>query len=503
MAINFNFNKKSFQIVLFGNYDFFGTYDFNSYFKKKFKFDQKQLKWFLYSIPLIACLFIGIQIIFYNNITIETFILYIFAFFLFLRGINYIIRLQFKQYCTIIETIGYFVVNELLLILETSHSLKAATKYIILGNYPLFSAIFKKAMIDCHFGIPLEESIRVQLQDSLSGNIKSIFLNIIDIWENGENIATFSKKRILDEISEQITEESNKIDSFASLSSGLVFLSPPVILCFLLISGKMNLFFGFLILIAMILGSLFIHPDTQLTMFSHNNQLHLSYDKKSLNFLILLAENLSAGNIFEKSLNSALNTVIDSDIDFEQKLKIKKIAHFRLGTANLIKGELELLRDLFPEKALHLISLTMKFSEIDIHLAGRKLLTITNELQKINEILNQGNARRKAAELQATIIQFFALIALGIIYGASPFFLYIAQIINNSYTQLPPISSNLGFDLIFLSIGFLMSILPMRKNQFRMVSNDIRIPLNGIIRSLKFLLFLLINFIVKNFLITL
>ncbi|MFX0139429.1 MAG: hypothetical protein ACFFDN_37660 [Candidatus Hodarchaeota archaeon] len=498
MPWNIGFILKYFHSILFGNFDFFNLYNFGGYFKSKYKIDEKHISWISFSFFTLSLFFIGFQIFIMKNISLEGIIIELILIIASLRLFNYMIFLQFEEYCTSIETIGYFVINELLVILDTSCSLKESTKFIILSNYPVFSKIFEKAMISTHFGNPLEFSLKTQVKKYLHGNIQTVFLYILDIWENGKNIALLSKNRILGRISEKITEETDKIDSWASLSAGIIFLSPPVILCFLLLSGNMSVFLGLLIIISIVIGSFFIHPERHLTLYSQNNQIFLTYDEKSLEFLIILSENLLRGNSFDKSLNNALNIILNRT---QQDYSIKKFeayTQFRLGISTENELNPNFLTEFFPERILHLILLIKKFSMIDTFIAGKKLLTITEELNKTNDLLNKGISRLKAAKLHGNIVQVLALISLAFIAGASPFFLFVSNMLNHSFTKSSIVTNNSVYDLIYFVIALLISILPIRRVSVRRFENPGLIPLKEIFRLSKFLLFLVVFIIVKN-----
>lgn len=493
--------SKNFQSVLFGNFSFFNKYNFEKYFKSRYKLGEKQVLLISASFLTLSLFFIGFQMFLVKKIFFEGILIELTIILVFLRLFNYIIYIQFKDYCTTIETIGYFVVNELLVILDTSCSLKEATKFIISSNYPLFSEIFRNAMILTHFGKPLKLALNTQIKKWLFGNIQTVFLYILEIWENGKNIALLSKNRILSRISDQITEETNKIDSWASLSSGIIFLSPPVILCFLLISGNMSVFYGLLIIISVLIGSFFIHPERHMTVFSKNNKIFLSYDKKSLEFLVILSENLLRGHSFIKSLNNALNLV---EVE-TQKKHVPSIsepyAHFRLGITQKNEIKTNFLAEFFPERIIQLVLLIRKFSMIDTFIAGKKLQAITEELNKTNELLSKGAAQLKAAKFQGSIIQILALISLAFVAGASPFFLFVSSALYNPFTESTTTTNNSIFDLIYLITALVISLLPIRRIAIRRLTKREVIPWKGILRLSKFMLFLIVFVIVKNALI--
>ncbi|MFX0137197.1 MAG: hypothetical protein ACFFDN_26390, partial [Candidatus Hodarchaeota archaeon] len=361
---------KYFQWILFGDYEFFNQYGFEEFFMKRYRLKKKQIIWILTTLFILSSVLIGLQLILQKSIPIGVIVLEFFLIIGFLRLVNYFILLQFKQYNTTVETIGYFVVNELLVILDTSNSLREATKFIVLSNYPVFSRLFEEALVLTHFGFPLQYSLKKKLKTGLTGDIRSIFLHIIEIWEISKNIALLSKNRILNRISEQIVEETEKIDLWASLTSGLVYLTPPVILCFLLISGNMNLIYGLVIIFGMMIGSFIFHPDEHLTTFSGRNQLILSYDKKSLDFLVILSENLLRGKKFEKSLNDAFY-IIGDNLDKKNYLSnSKNLAQFKLGTTQNSRSEISFLEENFSQRILHLISLAKKFEMVNTQIAG-------------------------------------------------------------------------------------------------------------------------------------
>ncbi len=487
-----------FKSIVFGNFIFFDLNSFEEYFISKYKLTKSQIERVFLSCLLLSLLLIGFQMIFTENFSIEGILVELIIVIALLRLFNYIIFLQYKDYCTIIETVGYFVVNELLVILDTSCSLKEASKFIISSKYPIFSEIFKRALIDTHFGKSIELALKKQIKKQLNGNIQNTFLYILETWENGNNLALLSKNRILSRISEQITEETDKIDSWASLSAGLIFLCPPVIICFLLLSGNMSILFGLLLIVSIVVGSFFIHPERQLTVFSGNNQLYLSYDKKSLEVLIILAENLLKGNSFEKSLNNSLNIVTDGRKYNHSKGKLRQYAQFMLG--HQYKSNMDFLADILPARILHLVSLAKKFSMVNTFTAGNKLLTITSELNKTNELLNIGTARLRAAKLHANIIQILALISFAFVAGASPFFLFVSNVLNHSYTEVALAMKNSIFELIYLMIALVISILPIRRVNIGRFGGYNKIKLGGIFRISRFLLFLIVYTLIKTML---
>jgi len=389
------------------------------------------------------------------------------------------------------------VINELLVILDTSRSLKEATKFIILGKYELFSRIFERALFLSHFGDSLKKSLRKQILQNLHGEIQSFFLHILETWEYGKNIALLSKNQILNRIMKNMMEETEKIDSWVSLFSGLLFLCPPVVICFLLISGKMNFLFGVLIVIVMVLGSIFSHPNRYMNVFTRDTHLSLSYENNSIEFLVILAENLIRGNSYEKSLNIALNSITVNRLN---QTSLNQVAQFRLGKIPKTKSEEFIFKNIFSKKILHLITLTKKFAQKDTVIAGKKLLNITTELGKMNELLMKGIARWKAADFRLKIIQLFTLSSLAIIAGASPFFQYVSSTLAYSFNESNVISVQPNLDLVYLMIAIVMSFLPNASDKKRKTSVIVRISWSEIGKTMKFMLFLVIFLVVRSFL---
>jgi hypothetical protein len=427
----------------------------------------------------------------------EVFLIEIILIITLLRLFHYVIYVEFKDYCTTIETVGYFVVNELLMILDTSGSLKEATNFIISSEYPLFSEIFSDAMILSHFGNPLNSALKALIQKRLFGHIQTVFLYILEIWDHGKNIALLSKNRILSRISDQITEETNKIDSWASLSAGIIFLSPPVIFCFLLISGNMSVFFGLLIIVSVIIGSFFIHPEKHLTVFSKNNKLLLSYDIRSLELLVILSENLLSGNSFNKSLNNTLN-MMEINLQKANSRISDPYTDFRLGIKERNEINTNLLVDFFPERIIQIILLVKKFSMIDVIVAGRKLQAITNELNKTNELLSKGDAQLKAAKLHGNMIQILALISLAFVAGSSSFFLFVSNMLYHPFTETSLTKNNSTFELIYMITALVISLLPIRRITIKGRKKLDTIPWKEVLGFSKFILFLIVYIFVKN-----
>ncbi|MFX0013629.1 MAG: hypothetical protein ACFFB2_10810 [Promethearchaeota archaeon] len=499
MSKDFRFISRTIFLAIFGNFDFFNTSDFEEYFKSRYKIGERQVYIIVFFFFIFSLIFIGFQMFILKSVSFEDILMEILLVLIFLRLINRIILTQFQEYSTSIETIGYFVVNELLVILDTSHSLKEALKFIILGNYPLFSKTFETAMVQTHFGYSLEFSLKYQIKKCLNGNIQTIFLNILEIWENGKNMALLSKDKILNRISEQITEETSKIDSWASLSSGIIYLSPPIMLCFLLISGNMNVLFGITIIIYIVVGSFFFHPERHLTVFSRNNEI-LNYDNKSLEFLIILSENLLKGSSFDKSLSDSLK-IIENDI-YRDHLVIKSehLTQFRLGLTQEEEIKEIFSPEIFSERISQLVLLIKKFSMIDSYIAGKKLLTMTTELSKTNELLKKGKAQLTATKFHGNVIQILALISLAFIAGASPLFLFVSSMLSQSSTESAIRMDHSIFELIYFIIAILISVLPIKGVEIRNFRKYNRIPWRNIFGLSRFTLFLIVYMFLKNLL---
>jgi hypothetical protein len=250
----------------------------------------------------------------------------------------------------------------------------------------------------------------------------------------------------------------------------------------------------------MMIGSLIFHPDEHLTSFSGKNRLILSYDKKSLDFLVILSENLLRGKKFEKSLNDSLYTIRDNLNNIGFLSNSKNLAQFKLGITQNADSEIVFLDEIFPKRILHLISLTKKFEMVDTQIAGKNLLAITNELRKTNELLNKGISRQKAANFQSNIIQILALISLAIIAGASSYFLYVATMLDHTFTESYVIQERPNFDLMYLVIALIMSFLPIRRVSIHRFRNLNEMPWREILGISKFLLFLILYIAVKSFL---
>ncbi len=483
---NFFFSKILLNSI-FGNLSYFKVNDFETYFKRKFKLEKKHVQWIQCSFFIIIFFFMGLQALILKNISLEETLLGLILIFLCIRLVNHIIFLQFKDYSTHIETIGYFVINELLVILETSQSLKEATRFIISSNYPVYSNIFRDAILLTHFGNSLVNSLLVQIDKNLQGDICRLLVNILKNWEHGRNITLASKNRILDKISEKIVEESDKIDTWASISSGILYLSPPVILCFLLISGNMNSFFGMLITIGILIGSYFISPEKNMASFSLNNQLFFSYNNESVEFLIILSDNLCKGYSFAKSLNNALCAIKNEDKKVISLRNAKYYANFKLGLT--LESENDFLRNLFPERTVRLLSLTKKFSMVSTSVAGEKLLLITREINHTNQILKKGIAELKAVQFHRNIIQLLSLISLGFITGASPFFIFVSDMISRSITESIGIYRNLSTEITYFLIAMAMCFSPIRNMDFGEKTNHNSDVLRIMIKFSKFTLF--------------
>jgi hypothetical protein len=406
-----------------------------------------------------------------------------------------LIHQNFKNYTIKAEIIGFFVLHELLIILETSKSLKDATKFIITSNYQIYSRIFRDSLIRSHFGTPLKDAIRSQIENQISGELKRIFLNVIDTWEIGAEITHLSTNMILSHLSEYIREETDKVDTWGSLFSGLTFLSPPIILCFLLISGQLTNIIGLGLISLVFLASIIFRPDKHLSVFAGQSPLLPFTDDRTVEFLVIHAENLLSGVSYIRSLNNALNVYIkNSTEDLTSSLK-NALVSFRLGTGPTSFNDNTIFQKFLSSRTLQILTLIEKFSLIDTKLAGTKLLLIIEGMNKTGNLLRIGKARLKASAFQTTIIQNFSLVSLAFISGASPIFHLISSSVwryNRNIYEVP------NFDPIFIFLGFLMSILPIYVNFSS--EHKLRSYSAIIVRVSRFLIFLVVFITIRKFL---
>lgn len=130
-------------------------------------------------------------------------------------------------------------------------------------------------------------------------------------------------------------------------------------------------------------------------------------------------------------------------------------------------------------------------------MAGKKLQTITEELDKTNHLLGKGDSQLKAAKLHGNIIQILALISLAFIAGASPFFILVSNMLYYPFKESSVIMTS-AFEPIFFITALVISILPIRRISIRGHEKDEPIPWRDVIRFSKFILFLITYAIVKN-----
>ena len=295
--------------------------------------------------------------------------------------------------------------------MNTSGSLKEAIRFLVQSNYPIYSDLFTDTMVYSHFGLSIESVLKEQLKKNTSDEIKRIFLNILDTWENGSEVAQLSNKTIINHISEQIAEETNKIDTRGSLFSGLIFLSPPVILCFILLSNQMSILIGAIFISMMVGGSFLLRPDKGLTIFSNQSPFLPFYDTKTSEFLLILGEYLVGGLSFSKSFLKAFNIYLENSERFLTDSMINFIVSYKLGVINKLSINDEAFEGFFPPRTVQILSLIEKFSKSSSKYAGLKLLSIVEEINKTNSLIHMGKARVRATNFQNNVIQFFSIIS--------------------------------------------------------------------------------------------
>ena len=488
-----NLSKYYTNIIrsIIGDYDFLNNREFKIPFIKKGKITKKRYLQFQEVLFTFSIIFLGGHLLFFNGKYLISGITNFFLFLLILRGINYFIHSKYKKIQFEIETIGYFVMNELLIVLGSSKSLKNAVKYVSMGNYPYYSEIFSKALLETHFGELLPERLKINIDALFPKQISETLSLIVNTWEYGENITILTKNRIISKLSEKIVEKTERIDTWTSLSSGLVFLSPPILICFLLISGNMNKSIGILIPFFMVLASVFFLQDEEWGFFSKNNISTLSYDPQEIKFLVLLAENLSQGYSFPRSLSLSIQL-------YQKNFKhyANEFTQIQLNANEKAKNNL--INNLFNTRTVYLLNIIEKHSLIDPVRAGEKILKITQDLSKINELLNLGRAKLRATHFQESVIQVLSIISLAFIAGASPIFMFVERALNYSFHEPLLLNHVQSFEIEFILIGVTLSILPLRNINFSGLKKVKISQFEFSFKLLKFGLFLVIYCLVNQ-----
>ena len=481
--------------MFLGDLSIFEDIGYVKYWKKNSKITKNDIRIYFFG---YLGLYLGIIILqwFNNVLSFELLFLESVIFLLTLRFVLLLFQSRLKNFKIKAEMTGFFVLNELLVILNTSGSLKEAIRFIVQSNYLLYSGLFKEAMVSSHFGLSIESVLKKQFKMNTSDEIKRIFLNVLDTWESGSEVAQLSNKTIINHISEQIEVETNKIDTRGSLLSGLIFLSPPVIICFLLISNQMSILLGVMIIILMVGGSFFLRPDGGMNIFSNHSLFLPLYDTKTSEFLLILGEYLVGGLSFNKSFLKAFNIYLqNSERNLTDSMK-NFIVSYKLGAIGKLTIDNEALKGFFPPRTVQILALTEKFSTINSKFAGLKLLSIVEEINKISSLIQMGKARVHATNFQNKVIQLFSILSLAIITGANQIF----QILSKSFNLNQPLNTNsINLDFISILLGITLSVLPLYTLDGNIFNKKKMISKGFIQRLLNFVLFLVLFLITKNY----
>jgi len=481
--------------LLLGDLSIFEDRGFAKYWMTNNRITKNNLKIYF---SIFFGLFIAFTILqwWLNFLSVEIIIVEYLIFFLSLRFVLFFFQSRLKNFKIKAELTGFFVLNELIVILNTSGSLKEAIRFIVQSDYPVYSDLFTDTMVSSHFGLSIESVLKEQLKKNTSDEIKRIFLNIIDTWENGSETAQLSNKTIINHISEQIAEETNKIDTRGSLLSGLIFLSPPVIICFILLSNQMSILIGAIFITMMVGGSFLLRPDRGLTIFSNQSPFLPFYDTKTSEFLLILGEYLASGLSFNKSFLKAFNIYLENSERFLTDPMKNFVVSYKLGTIRRLTTDDEAFEGFFPPRTVQILALIEKFSSTNSKFAGLKLLSIVEEINKTNSLIRMGKSRVNATKFQNNVIQFFSIISLAIITGSS----YIFQILSKSLNLNQPLNpSNNNFDFIFILLGITLSVLPLYTLGGNAFSQKKTFSIEIVQRLLKLLLFFALFFSTKNF----
>ncbi|TFF99457.1 MAG: hypothetical protein EU542_09015, partial [Promethearchaeota archaeon] len=141
------------------------------------------------------------------------------------------------------------------------------------------------------------------------------------------------------------------------------------------------------------------------------------YSQQVIDFLKILSNNLLIGRNIEYSLRKAFENTLELQ---EEKEKWIKYLNLGLSIDDIL---IKLAKETKDKSLSRIWLLTAKITKLSTYNAGKKLLTIAQNLERNHILVQKRDSLIKAQKYKVTFLNWMTAFFLGIIASLAPFFI--------------------------------------------------------------------------------
>ena len=375
-----------------------------------------------------------------------------------------------------LEMTGLFLLNELKIILVTTHSLDQALDYFLTVMPTYFRKMGKQILLEDRIHqIPPDETLLKLLKNLELHTTLRMTTQILNNWKQGQNQQIFSQTNLLTEIQSQIDINTKNFENWNALTTALISLIPLMGLFLFMLIKLFNVIGFSLILMYMLLLSLFfwfLDPlGINMLRSAGINDKDFSNGWSASQFSLFIANGLQTTPDPEDAILGALKELFPKFISFDNYNVISTM----LGTSNIQ----ELLVDVISEDSLAKLKMIIEFTLYNAKI--NPLVTITYLQELGNSFGNTEHFQLKKINLIKVELRKIVLLlclqafTLGILLGLTPVFAILANFSSltfqiGSIYSLQDTSLINSYEIVLFGLSYLAGQIIVLKNLFRSIA---------------------------------
>lgn len=375
-----------------------------------------------------------------------------------------------------LEITGLFLLNELKIILITTHSLDQALDYFLTVMPAYFRKISKQILLnDRIHQIPPDETLLKLLKNLELQTTLRMTNQILNDWKQGRNQLIFSQTNLLTEIQSQIDINTKNFESWNALTTALISLIPLMgIFLFMLVKLFNIMGFSLILVYMLCLSAFFWFLDPlgiNLLQSAGINDKDFSNGWSAAQFSLRIADGLQMTPDPEDAILGALKELFPKFISFNNTNVISTV----LGITNIQ----ELLVDVLSVDSLVRLKMIIEFTLYNAKINPLVTITYLHELGNSFAITEQFQLKKvnliKAEFRKIVLLLCLQAFTLGILLGLAPVFAILSNFssltfqVGSVYTLQKDNLIN-TYEIIFFGLSYLSGQIIVLKNLFQSIS---------------------------------
>ena len=320
--------------------------------------------------------------------------------------------IRHNQEALFIKQVGLMVLYEFTIILESTKSIYDAVAMVVKGNYPHYSALFRKAMQLSCYGYRLESLLLEMIQELPFSEITSRFAQLFSNWTSSQAFIEQFKSDIKNSLQMEMLEKKQHVGTYSAFYLALAAIIPPV-LSILLILNKAFLLviwviFPFYVMV-LILGS----PFSTVHALAVTWGITSSKKEKNVRISSILS-NLKDSASDRLSFHLALIKVLEKmqvkgDLAAQLRMLVSLGYHFTHQRLSL------LLKQAFGQKGFHFVKMYYRFVVHDEKKARSVLISLMRGAREIEHDIEAVLNSIKAEQRRFVLTLIISLFVMGLL----------------------------------------------------------------------------------------